>query len=210
MDKNKTAVNVFNKHAKGYADKFMDVSLYSDSLDIFCSSIKKKNAEILELASGPGNITKHLLSKRSDLKILGTDLAPNMIELAKINNPNAYFQLMDAREILKLNKKFDAIMCGFCLPYLDKEETSNLIRDSFSILNPNGIIYLSTMEDEYSKSGIQIGSQGDEIYMHYYEAEFLTKTLEGNKFKIIDLQRINSVMGNGAKVVDLIMIAKKQ
>ena len=209
MDKSKKAIEVFNKHAKFYGEKFRDVSLYAEGFDIFCGAIKKKNAEILELACGPGNITNYLLNKRPDLKILATDLAPNMIDLAKLDNPTAEFQLMDAKDILKLNKKYDGIMCGFCLPYLDKEEVNKLFQDSYSILNPGGIFYLSTMEDDYSKSGIQIGSKGDEIFMHFYKGEFLSQALKENNFKILDLQRMDSLMGNGSKVVDLVIIAEK-
>jgi len=42
-----------------------------------------EQAKVLELACGPGNITKCLLSKRPDLEILATDIAPNILELAK-------------------------------------------------------------------------------------------------------------------------------
>ena len=187
----------------------MDVSLYGDTFDLFCKSFEKNNAEILELACGPGNITKYLLEKRPDFKILGTDLAPNMISLAKINNPTADFQLLDCKDIDKIQKKYDGIMCGFCLPYLSKEEALKLISDSGKILNPDGVIYISTMEDDYSKSGIKQGSGGDEIFMHYHEAYYLSKSLNENGFKIIDLQRINSIMTDGTNVVDLIIVAQK-
>jgi ubiquinone/menaquinone biosynthesis C-methylase UbiE len=209
MDKSKIAVDIFNKHAKGYQDKFMDVNLYGDTFDFFCNTIKKENAEILELACGPGNITKYLLGKRPDFKILGTDLAPNMIDLAKINNPTAEFQLMDCRDLGKIDKNYDAIMCGFCLPYLSKEETLKLICDASKIFNPEGIIYISTMEDDYSKSAFKKGSQGDEIFMHYYESDFLTNALEDNDFKILSSERIDSIMTDGTKVTDLVLIARK-
>src|ERR1043165_1092851 len=101
MDYNEMAVNVFDRCAQDYQAKFMDVQQYSRSLDIFCAQVKK-DAGILELACGPGNITKYLLQKRPDLEILGTDLAPNMLELAKQHNPQAIFQLMDCRDIGKL------------------------------------------------------------------------------------------------------------
>ncbi|MBC7864483.1 MAG: class I SAM-dependent methyltransferase, partial [Bacteroidia bacterium] len=61
MDKTKIAVTIFNKNANGYQNKFMDVNLYADTFDLFCNSIKNENAEILEIACGPGNITKYLL-----------------------------------------------------------------------------------------------------------------------------------------------------
>src|SRR4051812_15408408 len=106
MDKNKIAVAVFDKSAKKYQDKFMDVSLYHDTFDAFCDLVTKKGAMVLEIACGPGNITKYLLEKRPDLKILGTDLSPNMLELARANNPLAEFVLMDCRNIGSLNQKY--------------------------------------------------------------------------------------------------------
>jgi 2-polyprenyl-3-methyl-5-hydroxy-6-metoxy-1,4-benzoquinol methylase len=187
----------------------MDVSLYGSTFDLFCENIIKQNADVLELACGPGNITKYLLNKRPDLKILGTDLAPNMIELAKINNPTAHFEIMDCRAIHTLNKKYDAIMCGFCLPYLSKEEAIQLIMDASKVLSPSGVIYISTMEDDYSKSGYKKGSSGDEIFMHYHEAEYLSKALEDNDFKIIDLQRIVYPASDGTNITDLVIIAMK-
>ena len=209
MDKTKIAVSVFDKMARSYQDKFMDVSLYGDSFDLFCKEIKTQNASVLELACGPGNITKYLLDKRPDLKILGTDLAPNMISLAKNNNPSAEFQLLDCRTILSLGKKFDAIMCGFCLPYLSKEETKQLVSDSYKILNSGGVLYISTMEDDYNKSGLRKGSGGDEIFMHYYEEYFLTGALLENNFTIIDVSRKEYPGQDGSKITDLIILAKK-
>jgi len=121
MDKTKIATAGFNKCAAIYQDKFMDVSLYHDSFDRFCNEIPI-DAEILELACGPGNITSYLLEKHPNYKIHGIDLAENMIELAGANNSKAQFEVMDCRHIAEINRKFDAIMCGFCLPIYRKRK----------------------------------------------------------------------------------------
>jgi ubiquinone/menaquinone biosynthesis C-methylase UbiE len=209
MDKNQIAVATFNKLAKLYQDKFMDVDLYGDTFDFFCDTIAKENAEILEIACGPGNITKYLLNKRPDFKILGTDLSSNMVGLAQINNPNADFKIMDCREIGLLDKKYDAIMCGFCLPYLSKEEVTKLISDASKILKPKGLFYLSTMEDDYDKSAFKKGSTGDEIFMHFYPADYLTDVLQENHFKILTLKRQDYPTQDGTETTDLIIIAEK-
>ena len=210
MDKTKIATDIFNKYATEYQNKFMNVDAYGDSLDIFCDAIKKQNSSVLELACGPGNITKYLLDKRSDLKIFGIDLAPNMIELAKQNNPKAEFKVMDCREINSLGKTFDAIMCGFCLPYLSKEEAIQLIVDAAKLLNTGGVFYLSTMEDDYSKSRFKKGSSGEEIFMHYHEAGYLTNTLEENNFKTLNWRRQDYPEADGSNTIDLIIISQKQ
>lgn len=209
MDKTKIAVDVFNKLAGLYQSKFMDVSLYHDSFTVFCNAIKKSNPEVLELACGPGNITKYLISQRPDFKILATDLAPNMIELAKINNPTAECVLMDSKNIRSLNQNYDALMCGFLLPYLSKEEAIQLITDATKILTKDGVIYISTMEDDYSTSGFRKGSTGDEIYMHYHQADYLIEALKSNGFEIISESRKVYPANDGSDTVDLILIAKK-
>lgn len=209
MDKNKNAVELFNKYAFDYQLKFMDVGLYADCFDFFCSQLELENASVLELACGPGNITKYLLDKRPDLKILATDLSHNMIELAKNNNPKAEFMIMDCRDIYQIDNKYDAIMCGFCLPYLDKDETIKLIGDATKLLNSEGIIFISTMEDKYSNSRIQKGSQGDEIFMHYYEADYLIEIMNIHALNVIYIDRKYSIATDNSKNTDLILIAKK-
>ena len=175
---------------------------------VFCNSIKKEKPEILELACGPGNITKYLLAKRPDFKILGSDLAPNMIELAKINNPTANFELMDCRAITSLSQKYDGILCGFGLPYLSKKEAIQFIKDAGQKLNKNGILYISTMEDDNSKSGFKTGSTGDKMYQNFHQTDYLTKALEENGFNVIHLER-KEYIHNNEKTIDLIIIASK-
>ena len=208
MDQTKIAVDIFNKLAYGYQERFMDVYIYHDSFNIFCNAVKKDNAAILELACGPGNITKYLLEIRPDFKILGTDLAPNMIELAKLNNPTADFQLMDCRAITSLNKKFDGVMCGFGLPYLSKAEAIQFIKDSIQQLNKNGVLYISTMEDDNFKSGFRTGSTGDNLFQNFHQADYLSATLEENGCSILHLER-KEYIHNDEKTIDLIIIATK-
>lgn len=209
MDKSNSTIEVFNKCAVAYQDKFMDVGLYNDSLDLFCNSIRTHQADILEIACGPGNITKYLLGKRPDFKILGIDLASNMIALAKINNPTAEFQLIDCRDIGMIYKKYEGIMCGFCLPYLSGEEAVKLILDASRLLKLDGVLYLSTMEDDPAESGFKKSSDGDQLYINYHEADFLTNALRENDFKIIDLQRKVYQIQDGTTTTDLLIIARK-
>lgn len=208
MDKNSMAVAVFDKHAKEYEQRFMDVSLYASILDAFCDSVVKKDAEVLELACGPGNITRYLLDKLPELKITATDLSANMLELAAKNNPEADFELMDCRDIDKISKRFDAIVCGFCLPYLDKKETLKLIKDSAAVLNKGGLLYMSTIEGNYSSSSLTTNSHGDKVYMYYYDEQYLKDILDDH-FDILSTDHKN-YLHNGAEIKDLIVLAIKK
>jgi len=209
-DKGVKASAIFNKYAYEYQEKFMDVSLYKGPLKTFCNLIKKENAKVLDIACGPGNVTKYILGENPNLNVLGVDLATNMIALASGNNPNATFKVMDCRSISSLTEKFDAAIGAFCLPYLSREETHKLVNDISVLLSDQGVCYISTMENDYSKSGYETGSKGDQIYMYYYEGDYLINLLRSCNFKIEEVSRIKSTMSNGREVTDLIIISRKK
>lgn len=210
IDKTALAVSLFDKLADLYQQKFMNQDLYQDSFGLFCDLLKVKGAAVLDVACGPGNISKCLLNRRPDLQLLGIDLAPNMVKLAEINNPSAKFEVMDGRNISSLHSTFDGIMIGFCLPYLSKEEAIKMISDAAVLLNAGGVIYISTMEDDYDKSGFKKGSTGDEIFMHYHEGAYLIKALEENNFTILHTIRQPYPGEGDAAATDLILIAVKK
>jgi ubiquinone/menaquinone biosynthesis C-methylase UbiE len=209
QDKTSIAVGIFDKLATLYQERFMDVSLYSDSFHAFCNAILQHRASILEVACGPGNITRFLLDLRPDLMIHGTDLSPAMLELARQNNPTAVFSLLDCRNISELDRKFNAVLCGFAFPYLSKEEAIRFIHDASLQLLPDGILYISTMEDDHSKSDWQAGSTGDLIFMHFHEAGYLKAALDIAGFTVFFEDRKSYPGAGESQVTDLILIARK-
>lgn len=201
--------DAFEKSAKIYQDKFMDVSLYAGPLNTFCNNITTNNADILDIACGPGNITKYLLDRKPDYDILGIDFSPKMLDLAQHNNPGAKFRLMDCREIDRIEKKFDGITCGFCLPYLTPEEAIELIVHTSRLLKPGGVFYLSTMEEnDDNKSRYQISGTGDQVYVIYHREDYLTKALQENNFEVISVERFSAPDKDGLMITDLVWIAK--
>lgn len=211
MDQSKRVKAVFDSHAALYQEKYMAVDLYHDALDIFCQSLGKETARILDVACGPGNITQYLLQQHPNYDILGIDLAPKMLELARINNPSARFQLMDVRDIRQLKTRFEAVVCGFCLPYLSKEAALSFLEDMASVLEPGGVFYLSTMEDDYSLSGLEKPSSGEGpgVYMYYHQADYLTAALEKLGFELIYLHRQQYPEAKRDSTLDLLMIARR-
>lgn len=210
-EKTLLTIKTYNHFAKNYQDKFMDMDLYDDTYDAFCELIPLENPEILEIATGPGNVTRAMMKRRPDFRIFGIDMAPNMIELAKANNPACTFEVMDCRDISGLNRKFDAIMCAFCLPYLSKEDAAQLIHDAGSLLNAGGVLYISTMEDEYSRSGFQKGSFSGEhqVYIYYHQKEHLTEVLADCGFSVPNVFYKDYPEADGSLTKDLILITRK-
>lgn len=208
-DRYKENFETCNKVASLYQSKFMNLDLYNDSYDLICNSRTRSNSKILEVGCGPGNITKYLLEKRQDFDVLGIDISPNMIEFAKVNNPTANFEIMDIRQIDQLESKFDAIVCGFCLPYLSETDCLKLIGDSSNLLNIDGIIYISFVEGDPSKSGFQTSSSGYRTYFYYHNLQYLKLLLFENNFKEIQTQKVEYKRSENEIEIHTIVTAKK-
>ncbi|HTN44749.1 MAG TPA: class I SAM-dependent methyltransferase [Flavipsychrobacter sp.] len=209
MDKYQRTLETWDKVAQHYQEKFMDLDLYDDTYDQFCQQVEKKNPHILEIGCGPGNITRQLLARRPDFKIQAVDVSPNMIQLASRNNPAASFRVMDCRHIDTLTTTFDAIVCGFCIPYLSGQDVSKLIKDSTMLLNDRGILYLSFIEGDYESSGYETASSGDKAYVYYYQADHFHSLLAAH-FETIALYHKSYSGGPDKMASHLIFIARKK
>lgn len=188
----------------------MDMTLYNDTYDLFCQMMKMRNPKILEIGCGPGNITRYLLTQRPDFEIEAIDIAPNMIARAKKNNPAAHFKVMDCRNINSLPSKFDAIVCGFCMPYLSREDCEKLIQDCAFLLNPEGIFYLSFIEDDYSKSKYETSSNGEHtLFVYYHRSEYLMETLKKDDFEVLEVKRKDYPKPDGITSTHTIFISRK-
>lgn len=162
----------------------MNLDLYDKSYDYLCEKLGH-NSKILDIGCGPGNISKYLLQKRPDFSILGIDISPNMIAIAQKNNPTAVFDVLDIRQIHTLNITFDAIICGFGLPYLSDNDIEKQTSDIYCLLNNDGFIYYSFVEGKASQSGLKKGSSGYSMYFHYHEVENIKEKLLENNFSNI-------------------------
>ena len=209
-DRYNETFKTWNKIASQYEDKFMDLNLYNETYDFICTYLTKPNSKILEIGCGPGNITKYILSKRPDFDIFGIDIAPNMIELAKKNNPTASFAIMDSRKISDLKNKYDGIICGFCIPYLSPEDCEKFIFDAKNLLNDYGIIYISFVEGDPNKSDFQVSGSGDRSYFYYHTLDKLKTELLANSFE--DLKTFKVGYGKSETEIEFhtILIAKKK
>jgi trans-aconitate methyltransferase len=211
VDPNQISIDTFNDLADLYQEKYFHLQDYNASYALFCEQVSKSGAKVLELGCGPGNITRYLLSKRPDFKILATDAAPKMIELAKKNNPAAEVRVMDARDFSSIAQTYDALVLGFCLPYLNKEDVKNLFENAYRLLNEGGTIYLSTIEGEYDNSAVLTSaSVGRSAYTYYYNEELLKNLYGAGRFQLEYSGRIQLKNPSNPDNTDLILILRKK
>lgn len=209
MDKYEETFQTWEKVANKYEEIFMDLSIYDDSYMKFAEALQSPEASLLEIACGPGNITRFLLNRFPKFQILGTDVSENMLILAKKNVPNAHFLQMDCRNISELNKQFDGIIAGFVLPYLSDSDCLKLFSDVYKLLKNNALIYLSFVPGKHEQSGFKSGSLGYRAYFYYHETERVKQQLLKNGFMILHEIEVEYPVLEQETEAHVIIIAQK-
>lgn len=205
---NESCKHIFDDYATEYVERYMDVDRYKDSLDRFYTLLKPEQKNILDLGCGPGNLSHYLMQKNPLLKVFGIDLSENMIRIAKEFNPKGEFQIGDVRKIKVEGKKLDAVIAGFCLPYLSLEETCGLLDELKKSIAQGALFYFSTIEGDYQLSGPVTNSKGDQLNMYFYTENLLRKELEERGFCVLSTEQITYTDHHSKTVTDLILLAQ--
>ncbi len=204
------SAKAFDKLADRYQDAFMDLSHYEASYRFFCDQLRLPQPRVLDVACGPGNSSRFLLDHCPDIDLLGIDLAPRMIELARKNVPEANFLVYDCRQLEGLEESFDGIFCAFGLPYLQSADMKTFIESCSKVLNPQGLLYLSTMLGKPEDSGFQSNTSGIPIHLTYHREADLLKALSSQCFELLIKDHLASPETASMATTDLILIARKR
>lgn len=199
--------NTWNKIAGLYEQKFMSVSLYDHTYDSFLETLPE-NASVLDIGCGPGNISKFLLDNKPDLNLLGIDMAPGMIALARKNNPRGNFEVMDCKNIKNISLEFNGIISGFVIPYVSHAEMGQFIKDASGLLKNSGNFYVSFVDGNPENSGMISNSEGDRTIFHYHREPDIINLMDRaglalQKTFYIDYPK------NGKTEIHTVLIAKK-
>ena len=132
---------LYKKYAK-YYDKIYDDKDYKKESEFISWAVEHhktcKGNKLLDVACGTGEHAKYLVDSYS---ILGIDISPEMLKLARKKVPGAEFKIGDMKT-LALNQKFDIILCMFAaiaynVTYNELNNTLKLFHDH---LEPGGVL----------------------------------------------------------------------
>lgn len=101
----------------------------------------EKNSQLLDLCCGTGDIGIALAQKREDLRIIGADFSPNMLEVAKKKSEgltNIDFDVEDACQTSYKDETFDLVTISFGLR--NTKDYEKVLREIKRILKNDGYI----------------------------------------------------------------------
>jgi SAM-dependent methyltransferase len=95
-----------------------------------------RGRHVLELAFGTGHLAAEALARGAT--VVGVDVAPAMVALARQRVPGASFNEGDAEALPFKDGQFDAVIC--CFGLLHFAEPDRALREAARVLKPGGIV----------------------------------------------------------------------
>lgn len=203
------SVATFDRLADRYAEKYFELNIYNRYLERFVKRIQTQGASVLDVACGPGNVSAYLAKVRSDLQLVGIDLAEGMIRQARLRVPSAEFLVKDCRSINELGHVFDAAAFAFGLSYLTDDDATRLFASLNSSLTGSAVLYLSTITGEPGWSGFETSTTGDKVYLVYRRVCDVVSMVERAGYKVEFAEVIASPANASKSTEDLILIAER-
>lgn len=146
-----------------------------------------KDKEVLEVATGPGLLAKHVASAAS--KIIATDYSEEMIKQAKKGeySNNLVFEVADATCLPYQDNSFDVVIIANALhvmpdPILALKEINRVLKDNGILIAPNFVNHKSGFISKLWSNILQIaGIKFD----HQWSSEQYLQFLKDNNWQII-------------------------
>jgi SAM-dependent methyltransferase len=125
-------------HAQ-FADELDHKPLERGLLDAFCEL--SPNGTIADIGCGPGHITRLLAERRSD--VIGMDLSPGMIAIAKKNNPRLRFAVASMLRLPVPDDSWAGVAAIYSVIHLNPGERSHAFAEFARTLAPGGLLLVS-------------------------------------------------------------------
>lgn len=128
-------------------------------------------AKILDLATGTGK--QAFAFARRGYEVVGLDLSPNMLDVAKRNNryQNLRFELADASDIPFSDSYFDVSCISFALHEMPPAVREKVIKEMVRVTRLAGIIVFI----DYARPESKIWSYLVYHFIRYWESKFYSQ-----------------------------------
>lgn len=187
-DKNKNAVNIYNKIAKDYA-KTYDTEDSNEEELIFQNSILNYTSPkitLLDIGCGSGFSAEYFSNK--GINVTGIDLSEEMIRIAKEKHPSVNFQVADMRTF-KPSTKIDVVYAGYSMFHFPQEDFERTLENIKTYLNKKGIFALVMQEGSGELYEVEPFLPTEKIYIKLYTEDELKDILNKHGFEVLEIKR---------------------
>ena len=109
-------------------------------LERFARAVRDQGL-VCEIGCGPGQVARYLHER--GVAVVGLDLSPRMVELARQLNPGIEFQQGDMAKLPAQDRSWAGIVAFYAIIHLPRSEVVAVLREWWRVLQPGGLALLS-------------------------------------------------------------------
>jgi len=189
MQEQKNIIDCYNSTALEYAAKFMG-ELDKKHLDqILLKSFALENSgkgKLVDLGCGPGQTTK-FLSGCGVKDLLGVDISPEMVRVAKKLNPHLDFETADMLELKFPDSTFGSAIAFYSIVHFDYGQIKTSFREINRVLIQKGEFLFSFHAGEQVVHLDDFLEHKVNIDFYFFDPDKITSLLAETGFDIIDV-----------------------
>lgn len=207
LEKNQIqTIESYDRTARQFTDSIARLTNYDHTYDAMADLLEEGDL-LLDMACGPAQISRYIRNRKT-VRVAGVDLSSEMLSIAQENIPDGRFyksSILDFQE----GGLYDAVIIGFGLPYLDRQQAADCIANAVSLLKPHKHLYISFMHGEHS--GFEKTSFGreHEFFIYYHPKDYIRRLLQQNGLNIIREFELDYQESDGSITEDVIYISEK-
>ncbi len=134
----------YDSAARAYAEHLVDEldrkPLDRHFLNRFAESTRGRGL-VADLGCGPGHVARYL--HEQGVAVVGIDLSPEMIDVAKSLNPNLDFRVGDMRSLDLPDASLGGIVAFYSIVHFAPSELGAIFREMRRVLAPDGLALVS-------------------------------------------------------------------
>lgn len=127
-----------------YRDELAAKPYDREILDAFAARIGA-GGRVCDAGCGPcGHVAAHLASR--GLEVLGVDLSPRCVALARVEHPALRFEVMDMGALALEDGALDGVIACYAFHYQPKRTLPSVVRELGRVLRPGGQLLIVAKE----------------------------------------------------------------
>ncbi|MEU6058851.1 class I SAM-dependent methyltransferase [Streptomyces sp. NPDC047097] len=181
QDRSSRAAAVFDALGASYEEAFARSEPHRRSLEWLLGRLEP-GSRVLDVGSGTGRPTAAVLTAAGH-RVLGVDVSPVMVALARERVPGAEFRCADVRELPLDEASFDAVCVYFPLLMMGRAEQAEVLRRLVRAVRPGGAVAVATVAADVED--VPFVFMGQPVRATSFAAEDFAAVLAGAGLRVL-------------------------
>jgi SAM-dependent methyltransferase len=184
-DWNRLLVESYDRVAEQYTEQFFGElgrkPFDRDLLDRYADTVRG-HGKVCDLGCGPGHVARYLRAR--GVEVVGVDISPRMVEVARQLNPGIPFDQGDMRALDVPDSSLAGVVAFYSIIHLARSVVPRALDEMMRVLRPGGVALISVHGGEGELHADEFLGQTVSIDASLFQPPEMKTLAEGAGFKV--------------------------